>query len=65
MLAADPASRFERMHDYNGYMTAAAAAGFDYLLVCNAQLLKEPFPPQLQLIARSAHFALLRAPGAR
>jgi hypothetical protein len=47
--------------DYRPYMTAAGAAGFDYLLVCNAQLLKHPFPPGLELVARTPRFALLRA----
>ena len=47
--------------DYNSYMTVAASAGFDYLLVCNAQLLTRPFPANTQLVARTQHFALLRA----
>ena len=47
--------------DYNRQMTAAASAGFDYLLVCNTQLLKRPFPPGLEKIAATPHFALLRA----
>ena len=47
--------------DYNRQMTAAASAGFDYLLVCNTQLLKQPFPPGLEKIAATPRFALLRA----
>ena len=51
----------ERTEDYNPYMIAAAAAGFDYLLVCNSQLLTRPFPPNLTLVAQNPHFALLHA----
>jgi hypothetical protein len=51
----------ERTKDYNPYIIAAAAAGFDYLLVCNTQLLTRPFPTNLTLIAQTSHFALLRA----
>lgn len=61
--------RLERMErvpyantvDYGPYMTAAGAAGFEYLLVCNAHLLQRPVPPGLGIIARTPHFALLRA----
>ena len=47
--------------DYNSYIAAAASAGFDYLLVCNSQLLTRPFPANAQLVARTPHFALLQA----
>ncbi len=47
--------------DYGPYMTAAGNAGFEYLLVCNAHLLRRPIPPQLDVVARTAHFTLLRA----
>jgi hypothetical protein len=46
--------------DYGPYMTAAGAAGFEYLLVCNAHLLQNPFPSELNVTARTAHFALLQ-----
>ena len=46
------------------YVTAAAEAGFDYMLVSNAQLLTRPLPPELAVVARTPHFILLRAPGA-
>ncbi|MEP6830638.1 MAG: hypothetical protein ABI963_09885, partial [Rhizomicrobium sp.] len=64
-LASRPESRYQAIPDYYRTMTAASSAGFDYLLVCNAQLLTGPFPAQLQLVARTAHFALLRSPGTR
>jgi len=47
------------------YVTAAAASGFDYMLVSNAQLLTRPLPPELAVVAQTPHFILLRAPGAR
>jgi len=47
------------------YVTAAAASGFDYMLVSNAQLLTRPLPPELPVVARTPHFILLRAPGTR
>jgi hypothetical protein len=62
-LKSRPEGQYHIHPDQNRYMTAAAASGFEYLLVCNADLLTQPFPPQLQLVARTAHFALLRAPG--
>jgi hypothetical protein len=48
--------------DYSRYMVAAASAGFNYLLVCNTQLLARPFPADLSLVTKTEHFALLRAP---
>lgn len=47
------------------YVTAAAASGFDYMLVSNAHLLTRPLPPELPVVVRTQHFILLRAPGAR
>lgn len=47
------------------YVTAAAASGFDYMLVSNAHLLTRPLPPELPVVARTPHFILLRAPAAR
>lgn len=47
--------------EYNRYMTTAAAAGFDYLLVCNRHLLNQAFPGNLDVVAETPHFALLRA----
>ena len=46
---------------YNSYIAAAAFAGFDYMLMCNAQLLARPFPANTHLVARTPHFVLLRA----
>jgi len=51
----------ERPADYASYMEDAVIAGFDYLLVCNAQLLKQPFPQNATIVAQSGHFALLKA----
>ena len=47
------------------YVTAAAASGFDYMLISNAQLLTRPLPPELPVVARTPHFILLSAPGTR
>ncbi len=63
-LASQPTiTKFEVIPDYNKYMAAAAAAGFDYLLVSNAQLLTGPLVPELTLVTRTPHFMLLRASG--
>ena len=51
----------EKIDDYHRYTVAAAAAGFDYLLVCNAHLMARPFPPNVRVLAQTPHFALLRA----
>ena len=51
----------ERPADYAAYMTDAVAAGFDYLLVCNAERLMQPYPGNTELVAQTSHFALLRA----
>lgn len=51
----------ERPSDYNLYMKDAVVAGFDYLLVCNAQHLKQPFPDNTTVMAQAGHFALLKA----
>lgn len=47
--------------DYNPYIRAAAASGFSHLLVCNAQLLRQPFPDTVTVIEKTPHFALLKA----
>ena len=60
-LRHNPTEFLERIQDYNIYMTAAASAGFDYLLVCNAHLLRDPIPSDWNLIARTPHFLLLHA----
>ncbi len=60
-LQTNPVSAHEVVSDYNAYMEAAEAAGFDHLLVCNAQLLTQPLPQDMKLVARTPHFALLRA----
>lgn len=51
----------ERPSDYNTYMKDAVIAGFDYLLVCNVQLLKQPFPANTAVMAQAGHFVLLKA----
>ncbi|MES2293757.1 MAG: hypothetical protein V4527_10715 [Pseudomonadota bacterium] len=60
-LRHHPTEFKERIQDYSIYMTAAASAGFDYLLVCNAHLLSDPVPSDWNPIARTPHFVLLRA----
>jgi hypothetical protein len=62
-LASRPGGRSGIFLDPYRYVTAAAASGFDYMLVSNAQLLTRPLPPGLPVVARTAHFVLLRAPG--
>jgi hypothetical protein len=47
--------------DYDPYIRAAAASGFSHLLVCNAQLLRQPFPDAVTVIEKTPHFALLKA----
>ncbi len=51
----------ERTTDYNPYIKAAAAAGFDYLLACGTQRLLQPFPQNVDVIAHTPHFAVLHA----
>src|SRR5580698_569593 len=46
--------------DYDGMIRHAFDAGFDHVLVCNAQLLGGPYPASVEATARTAHFALLR-----
>lgn len=50
----------EKTVDFNPYMTAAVAAGYDYLLVCNRQLLTHSYPRGLEPMAQTPHFTLLR-----
>jgi hypothetical protein len=50
----------ERARDYNPYIRAAAASGFDYLLVCNAHLLRHRFPDNVTVMEKTSHFALLK-----
>lgn len=59
MLAPVPPD--EDTTDFNPYMTAAIAAGYQYLLVCNAQLLPHPIPENLIVVASTPNFALVRA----
>lgn len=47
--------------DYQAYMKSAALLGFDYLLICNADLLNQPPPPNTTVIARTTHFILLKS----
>jgi hypothetical protein len=58
-----PVSPDERTRDFNPYMAAAASAGFEYLLVCNAHLVARPFSRDMVVVAESLHFALLKAKG--
>lgn len=51
----------DNIKDYEGYIAAAASLGFSHMLICNTQLLTRPFPENVTLVARTAHFALLRA----
>ena len=51
----------ERARDYRPYIRAAAASGFDYLLVCNAHLLRHGFPDNVTVMEKTSHFALLKA----
>ena len=46
--------------DYDGLIRHAFAAGFDHVLVCNAELLGGPYPTGIDVIARTNQFALLR-----
>ena len=63
-LAARPGGRAGIYLDPYRYVMAAAASGFDYMLVANAQLLTRPLPPELPMVAHTSHFILLRAPHA-
>jgi hypothetical protein len=47
--------------NYESYMERAASGGFDYLLICNADLLDQPSPANTMVIARTAHFVLLKS----
>jgi hypothetical protein len=51
----------EKTKDYNPYMSLAGRSGYDVLLVCNRQLLTQPYPAGWKSIAESQHFAVLRA----
>jgi hypothetical protein len=50
----------EMTTDFNPYLTAAAASGYDHLLVCNPGMLTHPFPAGMDVVARTPRFALLR-----
>ena len=39
---------------------AAAAGGFDYILLCHAEALSRPLPPSVRVVTRTPHFVLLR-----
>jgi hypothetical protein len=60
ILESNPATVTPERSDHIAYMKAAAAAGFDYFLVCNRGLLTEPFPREFNLVAETPRFALLR-----
>jgi hypothetical protein len=47
--------------DYRSYIESAASMGFDYLLICNADLLHQPLPASASVVARTAHFILLKS----
>jgi hypothetical protein len=48
-----------RMDENSRAISIAATAGFDQILVCNAQLLRHPLPPGVHLVEQTSHFALL------
>jgi hypothetical protein len=48
-----------RMDENSRAIAIAATAGFDQILVCNAQLLRHPLPPGVHLVEQTPHFALL------
>jgi hypothetical protein len=49
----------ENTRDFNSYITAAFAAGYDHVLVCNVQIPTKPFPAQFPVAARTEHFAMI------
>ena len=51
----------ENTRDFNSYITAAFAAGYDYVLACNVQIPARAFPARFPVDARTAHFALIGA----
>ncbi|HXS06724.1 MAG TPA: hypothetical protein VN723_08050 [Rhizomicrobium sp.] len=59
-LEQDAAAAEERIGDGRAYMMAARSAGFDYLLLCNAQLLAGPPPAGFSVLARTQRFLLMR-----
>jgi hypothetical protein len=59
-LRAPPLMEDGVKQDYGSYMESAAVVGFDYLLICNADLLEQSFPANTSVVARTAHFALLK-----
>ena len=59
--ALNAAFPLEKINDYSLYSQTAASVGFDYMMVCNADLIARPFPSNVRVIAQTPHFALLRA----
>ena len=45
---------------YADQVVNALRAGYDYVLVCNAQLLQKPIPAGAQAVSQTEHFILLR-----
>ncbi len=50
----------EKTLDFNPHVTAAAAAGYDYLLVCNKRHLTISYSRDLGPIAQTPHVSRLR-----
>jgi hypothetical protein len=50
-------------HPYEEIIRAAGPAGFQYLLVCNQGLLRDPLAPGVTVVARTPRFMLLRVGG--
>jgi len=48
-------------NDSSRSVAIAAAAGFQYILICNTRLLKQSLPAGTTLVARTDNFALVRA----
>lgn len=61
IMENNPATKWEVVRDYGAYLKVAASAGIDYVLICNAHLLHQDYPPEMTLVARTQHFSLLRA----
>lgn len=60
-MPAQPLAEDGAKQDYENYMKRASAEGFDYLLICNADLLDQPLPANTIMIARTHHFTLLKS----
>jgi hypothetical protein len=50
-----------KVSDYKEFIEVAATAGFDYQIVCNARLLKQPLPANVAKVWDVGDFMLLRS----